>query len=347
MLVSDFDFALPDHLIARYPVAERTGSRLMVAEGSSGNIFHHATFRHIVDYVRAGDLLVMNDTKVIPARLFGNKMTGGKVEVLIERILDERSALVHIRSGKSPKAGTELILENKITATVTGRKGELFCLKFTADRSVLSLLRDYGHIPLPPYLSRQDESADRERYQTVYAKREGAVAAPTAGLHFDNNLLMQLKEKGVNIACVTLHVGAGTFQPVRVNRVEDHTMHSEYIEVSESLCEAVQATKKRGNRIIAVGTTSVRCLESAGKSGKLLPFQGETDIFIYPGYVFQNVDLLITNFHLPQSTLLMLVAAFVGQSTMRAAYQAAIEREYRFFSYGDAMLISRQGLPLI
>lgn len=347
MLVCDFNFSLPNQLIARYPAPERTASRLLVAEGSSGNIAHHKTFKSILNYIRPGDLLVMNDTKVIPARLFGNKMTGGKVEVLIERILDEHSALAHIRSSKSLKPGTDLILENKITATVTELRGELFLVKFTSENSVLSLLHDYGHIPLPPYLSRQDELSDRERYQTVYAKKEGAVAAPTAGLHFDKNLLTQIKDKGVSVAYVTLHVGAGTFQPVRVMRVEDHSMHSEYIEVSENLCETVRTTKKRGNRIIAVGTTSVRCLETASKNGNIFPYKGETDIFIYPGYIFQNVDLLITNFHLSQSTLLMLVTAFVGQSTLRKAYIEAVIKKYRFFSYGDAMLISRQGLSFI
>lgn len=347
MLVSDFDFELPEQLIAHYPAPERTASRLLVAEGSSGNIFHHATFTSILDYIRPGDLLVMNDTKVIPARLFGNKMTGGKVEVLIERILDEHSALAHIRSGKSPKPDTALILENKITATVTERQGELFVLKFNSEDSVLSLLYEYGHIPLPPYLSRQDELSDCERYQTVYAKKEGAVAAPTAGLHFDNNLLAEIKAKGAGIAYVTLHVGAGTFQPVRVKHVENHLMHAEQIEVSADLCEAVRMTKERGNRVIAVGTTSVRCLETASKHGNISPFQGDTDIFIYPGYTFRNVDLLITNFHLPESTLLMLVTAFVGQSTLWKAYREAVANKYRFFSYGDAMLISRQGLSFI
>ncbi len=345
MLVKDFDFELPEALISHYPTPERTSSRLLSLDGLSGKIRHHV-FTDIQSYLQPGDLLVMNNTRVIPARLFGRKSTGGKVEVLVERVKNEHHVLAHVRSGKSPKPGTMLLLEEHIEAEVTGRQGELFMLAFRNNETVLSLLNQYGHVPLPPYIEREDEAEDKERYQTVYAKREGAVAAPTAGLHFDQPLLNKLKAKGINTAFVTLHVGAGTFQPVRVNRVEDHHMHSEYLEVSQEVCELVRKTKASGRRIVAVGTTSVRCLETASKSGDIQPFQGETNIFIYPGYEFQSVDLLITNFHLPQSTLLMLVSAFSGQSFIQDAYAQAIEKNYRFFSYGDAMLLSKSGTSL-
>lgn len=345
MLVSDFDFDLPDELIARYPMPERTASRLLMVEGGAGKTAHR-TFKDLVDYVKPGDLLVMNNTRVIPARLFGRKSTGGKVEILIERVLGEHKVLAHVRSSKSPKPGATLILEGAIEAVVTDRQDALFILQFQGDDTVLSLLNTHGHMPLPPYITRDDELTDRERYQTVYAEKEGAVAAPTAGLHFDETLLAELGQKGVDTAYVTLHVGAGTFQPVRTERIEDHHMHSEYIEVSESVCQAVKETRARGGRVVAVGTTSIRCLETASQQGSIEPYQGETDIFIYPGYTFKSVDLLITNFHLPQSTLLMLVSAFAGKTAIRDAYQQAIQQAYRFFSYGDAMLLSREGVPL-
>ena len=345
MLVSDFDFELPDELIARYPMPERTASRLLAVEGGSGKAEHH-TFRDILQYLKAGDLLVMNNTRVIPARLFGRKITGGKIEVLVERVLDEHTVLAHVRSSKSPKPGAQLILEEYIEAEVTDRQDALFVLEFKDKDTVLDLLSRYGHMPLPPYITRDDELEDRERYQTVYAEKEGAVAAPTAGLHFDEALLEAIRAKGIQIAFVTLHVGAGTFQPVRVDQIEDHHMHSEYLEVSEVVCEQVRETKANGGRVVAVGTTSVRCLETASQTGEIQQYQGETDIFIYPGYTFKTVDLLITNFHLPQSTLLMLVSAFSGQSAIRDAYQEAVKNKYRFFSYGDAMLLSKEGISL-
>ena len=345
MLVSDFDFNLPDELIAHYPLPGRTSSRLLVVEGGSSNI-RHDVFHNISRYLKPDDLLVLNNTRVIPARLFGCKTTGGKVEVLIERILDERTVLAHVRSSKAPVPGSSLLLEKHIEASVIERQKALFVLRFLSNETVISLLNSYGHIPLPPYISREDDISDRERYQTVYAKKSGAVAAPTAGLHFDEKLLSELEARGIKTVDVTLHVGAGTFQPVRAERIEDHHMHSEYMEVSESACRKIHDTRSRGGRIIAVGTTSVRCLETIGQQSNIQSYCGETDIFIYPGYRFKNVDLLITNFHLPRSTLLMLVSAFAGQTTISNAYREAIDKKYRFFSYGDAMLLSRQGLLL-
>ena len=345
MLVSDFDFDLPDELIAHYPMPERTASRLLAVEGGTGKT-KHCVFKNLIDFVRPGDLLVMNNTRVIPARLFGFKETGGKVEVLVERVLGDHTILAHVRSNKSPKPGAKLFLENKIEAVVVDRQDALFTLQFQGEDTALSLLNAYGHMPLPPYIARKDELEDRERYQTVYAEKEGAVAAPTAGLHFDDPLLGELEKKGVTTAYVTLHVGAGTFQPVKVDRIEDHHMHSEYLEVSESVCRAVNRTREQGGRVIAVGTTSVRCLETASQNGTIQPYQGETDIFIFPGYTFKSVDLLITNFHLPQSTLLMLVSAFAGRSVMLDSYRQAVQHSYRFFSYGDAMLLSREGVSL-
>lgn len=335
---SDFHFELPDELIARYPAAERRGSRLLVLEGQQVT---HRQFPDLLDYLRPGDLMVFNNTRVIPARLFGQKETGGKVEVLIERPLDEHRALAHIRSSKSPKAGTRLLLEGGIEVECTGREGALFCLTFLNPEPLLELLEAHGHLPLPPYIDREDQLTDRERYQTVYAQRPGAVAAPTAGLHFDDQLLEQLQAKGVKIAFVTLHVGAGTFQPVKADRLEDHEMHSEWLEVSHEVAEQVQATRAQGGRIVAVGTTSVRCLETASQNGTTQAYTGETDIFIYPGYQWQCVDLLITNFHLPESTLLMLVSSFAGYQPIMQAYKEAVSEHYRFFSYGDAMLLSR------
>jgi len=337
---SDFNFELPPELIAQHPLAERTASRLLTL--LTGEMPCDRQFQDIADLLRPGDLLVMNNTRVIPARLFGHKATGGKVEVLVERVLDEHRVLAHVRASKSPKPGMVLTLEGEVSATVEGREGDLFVLSFAGDTTVVSLLEEHGHMPLPPYIDRADQPADRERYQTVFAERQGAVAAPTAGLHFDQPLLDALAEKGIESTFVTLHVGAGTFQPVRAEMIADHHMHAETIEVSAQTVAAVVATRARGGRVVAVGTTSVRALESAARSGELTPFQGDTDIFITPGYQFQVVDALLTNFHLSESTLLMLVCAFAGYDEVMAAYRHAVEQQYRFFSYGDAMFLTCQ-----
>ena len=338
MRVDQFRYDLPEALIASEPAARRTDSRLLVLDGATGGL-EHKQFDHVLDLVEPGDLLVMNDTRVIPARLFGNKASGGKIEILVERVVDDRRVLAHVRASKAPKVGTELLLDGDFQALMTGREGDLFALEFVGDQSVLDILEAVGHIPLPPYIERADTRLDKERYQTVYAATPGAVAAPTAGLHFDEVLLADLKDKGVNVAFVTLHVGAGTFQPVRVENITDHHMHSEVIDVSPEVCEQVMVTRAAGKRVSAVGTTSVRCLETAGRSGVMEPTQGETDIFIYPGYRFNMVDALITNFHLPESTLLMLVSAFAGYRHTLEAYRQAVAHRYRFFSYGDAMFI--------
>lgn len=338
MRVADFQFDLPDELIACYPLAERTASRLLVLDAADGGSVRHQQFVDLAQYLRAGDLLVFNNTKVIPARLFAHKETGGKAEILIERVLDERRVLAHVRASKAPKAGSRLLLEQG-SACMRARHQALFELEF--DQPVLPLLEQIGHMPLPPYIDRPDELFDRERYQTVYAEHAGAVAAPTAGLHFDEAMLTLLADRGIETAFVTLHVGAGTFQPVRVERLEDHQMHHEWLEVSQTAVDAVQRCKARGGRVIAVGTTSVRSLETAARDGELKPFAGETDIFIYPGCSFNVVDALVTNFHLPESTLLMLVSAFAGYSATMHAYEQAIVERYRFFSYGDAMFITR------
>ena len=339
MRVSDFHFDLPDELIARYPMAERTASRLLVVKGEEPQ---HHSFKDLLDFLQPNDLLVLNNTRVIPARMHGRKASGGKIEVLVERVLDEHHVLAHVRSSKSPRPGTQLILEDEVQAEMVERQDALFKLKFLGDEPVLQVLDRLGHMPLPPYIDREDDLGDRERYQTVFAERKGAVAAPTAGLHFDDELLQALEAKGIRKTFVTLHVGAGTFQPVRVDRIEDHHMHSEYLEVSEETCQAIAETRARGGRIVAVGTTAVRSLETAGKSGELRPYSGETDIFIFPGYEFQTVDVLVTNFHLPESTLLMLVSAFAGYDEIMNAYRVAVEQKYRFFSYGDAMLLTRK-----
>lgn len=342
MKVSDFHYDLPDELIARYPLEERTASRLLQLDGSTGTISHRQ-FKDLLSLLEPGDLLVFNNTRVIPARLFGQKETGGKLEILVERVLDQHEMLAHIRSSKSPKPGQRVLVEGGGAFTVVERQEALFRLKLIegAD-SVLELLESVGHMPLPPYVDRPDESTDRERYQTVYAREAGAVAAPTAGLHFDESMMAALAERGIEQAFVTLHVGAGTFQPVRVDAIEDHHMHSEMAEVPEATVAAVKRTRERGGRVVAVGTTSVRSLESASGEAGLQPYQGETDIFIYPGYRFRCVDALITNFHLPESTLIMLVSAFAGYDAVMAAYRAAVDERYRFFSYGDAMFVTGQ-----
>ncbi|ELI6446961.1 tRNA preQ1(34) S-adenosylmethionine ribosyltransferase-isomerase QueA [Photobacterium damselae] len=350
MQVSDFDFDLPDELIARYPQPERTSSRLLQLDGNSGDIAHK-TFKDVLDLVNPGDLMIFNNTRVIPARMFGRKASGGKLEVLVERMLDEKSILAHVRASKSPKPGTELLLgeNDEYSAEMVARHDALFEIRFNSDKTVLEILDEVGHMPLPPYIDRPDEDADKERYQTVYNAKPGAVAAPTAGLHFDDALLAALKEKGVNFAFVTLHVGAGTFQPVRVDNIDDHHMHSEYVEVPEEVVTAINETKANGGRVVAVGTTSVRSLESAAqdavKNGtELKPFFGDTEIFIFPGYEFQLVDVLITNFHLPESTLIMLVSAFAGYEHTMNAYKDAVANQFRFFSYGDSMFVTRKTL---
>ncbi|NVH47610.1 tRNA preQ1(34) S-adenosylmethionine ribosyltransferase-isomerase QueA [Photobacterium damselae] len=350
MQVSDFDFDLPDELIARYPQPERTSSRLLQLDGNSGDIAHK-TFKDVLDLVNPGDLMIFNNTRVIPARMFGRKASGGKLEVLVERMLDEKSILAHVRASKSPKPGTELLLgeNDEYSAEMVARHDALFEIRFNSDKTVLEILDEVGHMPLPPYIDRPDEDADKERYQTVYNAKPGAVAAPTAGLHFDDALLAALKEKGVNFAFVTLHVGAGTFQPVRVDNIDDHHMHSEYVEVPEEVVTAINESKANGGRVVAVGTTSVRSLESAAqdavKNGtELKPFFGDTEIFIFPGYQFQLVDVLITNFHLPESTLIMLVSAFAGYEHTMNAYKDAVANQFRFFSYGDSMFVTRKTL---
>ncbi len=344
MRVADFDFELPDELIARHPLAERRASRLLVLDGPSGEL-RHRQFPDLLDYLRPGDLMVFNDTRVIPARLFGQKASGGRLEILVERLLDEHRVLAHVRASKSPKPGSLIHIDGGGAAEMLARHDALFELRF--DEPVLALLERVGHMPLPPYIDRPDEDADRERYQTVYSDKAkaGAVAAPTAGLHFDDALLAAIRERGVDTAFVTLHVGAGTFQPVRVERIEDHHMHSEWLQVGQDVVDAVQACKARGGRVVAVGTTSVRSLESAAQGGVLKPFSGDTDIFLYPGRPFHVVDALVTNFHLPESTLLMLVSAFAGYPETMAAYRTAVNEGYRFFSYGDAMFITRNPAP--
>lgn len=348
MQVSDFDFELPDELIARYPQPQRTASRLLQLDGSSGEL-HDGKFTDVLDLVQPGDLVVFNNTRVIPARVFGRKESGGKIEVLVERVLDEHSILAHVRASKSPKPGNVLFLgdNDEYQAKMVARHDALFEIHFDNEKGVFDILNEIGHMPLPPYIDRPDEDADKERYQTVYNQKPGAVAAPTAGLHFDNELLDRIKAKGVEFAYVTLHVGAGTFQPVRVDNINDHHMHSEYVEVPQEVVDAIAATKARGGRIVAVGTTSVRSLESAAQDAKqkgtdLVPFFGDTEIFIYPGYQYQLVDVLITNFHLPESTLIMLVSAFAGYEHVMNAYQHAVNKEYRFFSYGDAMFVTKK-----
>ncbi|MEJ2415930.1 MAG: tRNA preQ1(34) S-adenosylmethionine ribosyltransferase-isomerase QueA [Exilibacterium sp.] len=335
----DFHYQLPETLIARQPAKERSGSRLLQLDGVTGHISHRQ-FPDIVQLVEAGDLMVFNDTRVIPARVYGHKPSGGRVEILIERILDEYRVFAHLRASKSPRVGAEVILSDSTSVKVLSRCGQLFELLFPSPESVLKVLDRIGHMPLPPYIDRPDSDLDRERYQTVYAAKQGAVAAPTAGLHFDQTLIEKLRKKGVETAFVTLHVGAGTFQPVRVDDLREHRMHTEIMEVSEAVCGQVRRAKAADKRVIAVGTTSVRCLETASQGGVIRPYQGETNIFIYPSYRYQVVDALVTNFHLPESTLLMLVSAFAGYRQTLEAYREAVARKYRFFSYGDAMFVT-------
>ncbi len=347
MKITDFDFDLPEHLIAKYPSEQRSSSRMLHLNGQNGDVIHKQ-FTNIIDLLNEGDLLVFNNTRVIPARLFGQKETGGKVEILLERVLNDGTAMAHVKASKSPKAESLITLEGGLKTKVLARKDDLFHIEFIqvgdSKQSVFDMLEQYGHMPLPPYIDRADEESDKERYQTVYNKTPGAVAAPTAGLHFDEAILKEIENKGVNIAFVTLHVGAGTFQPVRVENIEEHKMHAEYAEVSQEVVDLVNTTKAKGNRVIAVGTTSVRSLESAANHSKnelISPFFSDTSIFIYPGFEFKVVDCLLTNFHLPQSTLMMLISAFATREHVMTAYKEAIEKEYRFFSYGDAMFIEK------
>lgn len=336
MHLSDFNYELPPELIARYPLKERSASRLLCVERGK---LTHRQFVDLPSLIQPNDLLVCNNSKVIPARLWGKKATGGQVEMLVERILDEHRLLAHVRASKSPKPGSELIFAQDIVFEMIGRQHELFELHCKDPRSVLKVIEEIGEIPLPPYLLRSPDDSDTERYQTIYADPKGSVAAPTAGLHFDKAMLEQLQAKGVEIAYLTLHVGSGTFAPVRAENIAEHQMHPEYLELSASLCEKIKATRSKGGRIIAVGTTSVRGLETASRTGEIKPYSGDTDIFIYPGFKFNCVDAMITNLHLPRSTLLMLVSALAGYENIMAAYREAVQQKYRFFSYGDAMFL--------
>jgi S-adenosylmethionine:tRNA ribosyltransferase-isomerase len=338
MKKSDFKYLLPEALIAQKPLAERDGSRLLCMDRNTSVIIDRQ-FSDFIDLINERDVLVFNDTKVIPARLFGNKQSGGKVEILIERILDDYHAIAHVKASKSPKPGTLIKLDKGFQCLVQGRVDDLFLLEFD-DFKVLELLEQIGHIPLPPYITRADDESDLTRYQTVFAKESGAVAAPTAGLHFDLAMMNKIKAKGAQIVFVTLHVGSGTFQPVRVEDLSDHIMHKEFFAVNQETVDAVKLARARGGRVVAIGTTSVRALESASKSGVLVAGFGDTDLFITPGYQFNSVDAILTNFHLPESTLLMLVSAFAGYQSIMAAYNHAIDHSYRFFSYGDAMFLS-------
>lgn len=334
---TDFHYELPPDLIAQSPLAQRSASRLLRFDKQSGALSDHL-FSELPGLLNAGDLLVFNNTRVIPARLFGHKASGGRVEILVERILGEYDCTAQVRASKSPKPGSVLVLENGTVLNVVAREGAFFHLR-TTGVDLMEQLETLGHMPLPPYISREDTEGDRRRYQTVYAEVPGAVAAPTAGLHFDEALLQQVENAGIASATVTLHVGAGTYQPVRADNIEDHHMHAEWLQVPQATVDLIAATRKQGGRVIAVGTTAVRSLETAAQNSELQAFSGDSRIFIYPGYRFKVVDAMITNFHLPESTLLMLLSAFAGHRHTMAAYQHAVEQRYRFFSYGDAMLV--------
>jgi S-adenosylmethionine:tRNA ribosyltransferase-isomerase len=347
MRLSDFDYQLPDELIAQHPATERSGSRLLgLLAGESTP--RDLSFRDLPSLLREGDLLVFNNTRVMQARLFGHKVSGGRVELLIERILAPDIALAHLRASKSPKAGGKILVgrgEENCSLYVDGRTDDLFRLRLEKG-DFHTLMQTHGHMPLPPYITRRDEVVDKDRYQTIYGEHLGAVAAPTAGLHFDQRMLHDLMERGVEQVQLTLHVGAGTFQPVRNEDLDAHVMHSEFVEVDQTVCDKVRETRARGGRVVAVGTTSVRSLEAASSSGEIAPFKGDTRLFIRPGYRFSSVDAVITNFHLPKSTLLMLVAAFAGYERIMSAYRHAVDRRYRFFSYGDAMLLTPEATIL-
>lgn len=341
MQTRDFDYELPQELIAQVPLEQRSASRLLYLDGASGNL-RDCRFGDLPQFVKAGDVMVLNDTRVIKARLFGEKESGGKVEILVERVVDDHHALAQLSASHAPRPGAKLFLAKQLHAIVEERLGEFYRLRFDSKITVWELLEHIGAMPLPHYISRPASELDKARYQTVYAREPGAVAAPTAGLHFDPAMLDNLREKGVRIAFVTLHVGAGTFQPVRVENIAKHKMHSEWYSVPAKAVSMIEMAKREGGRVMAVGSTSLRALEAAATNGKLRAVCGETDIFITPGYRFKIVERLLTNFHLPCSTLLMLVSAFSGMENIRRAYRHAVELRYRFFSYGDAMLIERQ-----
>ena len=338
MRKSDFHYSLPHDRIAQYPASPRSASRLLALDGASG-ARRDLRFTDLPALLRAGDLLVFNDTRVIPARLFGHKDSGGRIEVLVERILDAQRVHAQLRASKPPKPGQKLTLAGNVTMTVQGREDEFYILALDLDKPVTEVLERIGHVPLPPYIERADNAADSERYQTVYARYPGAVAAPTAGLHFDKDMLALLNERGVESVFITLHVGAGTFQPIRVDDIREHRMRAEWLKVGAATCDAINAAKAEGRRVVAVGTTVTRALETTARNGRMKPYEGETDIFIYPGHRFQIVDALLTNFHLPESTLLMLVCAFGGTEHVLSAYRHAVAQKYRFYSYGDAMFV--------
>jgi len=337
---SDFNYSLPRERVAQYPVSPRTASRLLHLDSARGE-YRDLRFTDLPNLLQAGDLLIFNDTRVVPARLFGFKDSGGRIEVLIERFHDAQHALAQVRASKPPKLGQRILLEDNVSVVVLNRAGEFYELEFRSESPVMEILERIGHMPLPPYIDRADEFADREHYQTVYARHPGAVAAPTAGLHFDKAMLGRLKEMGVESDFITLHIGAGTFQPLRVENIHEHRMHAERVSISQATCDRINAAKKAGRRIVAIGTTVVRSLEASTKNNLVSPFKGETDIFIFPGFQFKIIDALFTNFHLPESTLLMLVCAFGGREYVMNAYRHAVEQQYRFYSYGDAMFVTR------
>lgn len=338
----DFFYELPEELIAQSPLEKRSASRLLVLKNEKELELLDRSFSDFLDFLEPNDHLIFNNTKVIPARIHGQKTTGGKVELLLERCISVTEAWVHIKASRAPKLGSQLHFENECVVTVLEKSNHVYRVEF--DRELVLYLQEYGHMPLPPYIEREDTEDDKTRYQTVFAKELGAVAAPTASLHFDESILEGLKNKGIKTSELTLHVGAGTFQPVRSEQLQDHIMHSEWLQVSQDVVDSIYQTKENGGRVIAIGTTVVRSLETASQSGQLEPFEGESQLFIYPGYEFVTVDAILTNFHLPESTLLMLVSAFAGYDEIKQVYQHAIDKEYRFFSYGDAMLLLNKSL---
>lgn len=337
MKVEDFNYTLPEELIAQYPLPNRSDARLLVIDQSRDDLTD-AHVKDLGDFLRSGDLLVFNNTRVIPARLWAKKASGGQVEIMVERVIDDHTVLAQLRANRKPQTGTALWIDERVEVDVLAREGEFWRLEVKTGQWA-EVLVAHGHMPLPPYIDRPDEASDQERYQTVYGQVPGAVAAPTAGLHFDEVLLSRLKDQGIGMGWCTLHVGAGTFQPIRVDRVEDHIMHKEWLCVDQALVDQVRETKAQGGRVIAVGTTAVRSLETAAQGGVLQPYEGDSQLFIYPGFEFQVIDGMLTNFHLPGSTLVMLVAAFAGRRRILSAYQHAIDQRYRFFSYGDATLL--------
>ncbi|MBU0744804.1 MAG: tRNA preQ1(34) S-adenosylmethionine ribosyltransferase-isomerase QueA [Gammaproteobacteria bacterium] len=339
MLLSDFDFELPQELIAQKPLLKRSDSRLLHLNKNTGKITHHY-FRDLPSLLEPKDLIILNDTKVIPARLYAHKPTGGKAEILIERVLEKNKFIAQTKTSKSLKIGDKLILDETTWFEVTERQDNLFVMLLHSNHDLGFILGKFGQVPLPPYIKRDPNSSDEENYQTIYAKHSGAVAAPTAGLHFDQKLIESINQKNIQTAPITLHVGLGTFQPVRVEKIKDHKIHPEYIDVPKSTCDKIIASKKNGGKIAAIGTTSLRALEASSQSGEITTYKGDTNIFIYPGYTFRTTDILITNFHLPKTSLLMLVCAFAGYENAMRAYQEAIKQNYRFYSYGDAMIIS-------